>query len=619
MVVAGPNLISTMNPNHVSFEEVRKTIYEQIYDELERKDPDRLRFAPKGTARKVLSNHNLGLFFQSLMLPDKTLVEQFGFGVEQLVTRVKERRLRKFLAALLFASCGTAAARTFTSKLVAAEKWPVKDPNGRDVFRLPVERKWLEELFEAVEPTDLFFNRQACFCPVRIRKRENVFVQPDRERLPYLEEKPLARGSFGEVFVVKVARGHIYDPGTGVSNDKPEEVARKDYEISQDAEASEESDIINTILKESSLKCSNIIESYGSLQIGKSTYSLFMPLAQYDLRAYMKEHFPTKPQTPSERANIIRCAQGLAAGLDFLHNKLSTPESRMVCYHMDLKPSNVLVFYEGDESPSKPGRHIWKISDFGMARVKVLRQELDGQKEKLFKGWFQKRPQAPDSTPSATVNRRGEGTYLAPESRQYIPSMKTGSDVWSLGCILSVVFTYLERGNDGLEQYQELRAQGPDGCDRFFLPGASFRPPKLHPAVKNWHSYLIKKAHKRNAAEARIVKFVLRYLENRVLLVDQTKRADAGDVERKLRLAFYHYGTSGTDRATPEGASLRQRILSQLGSDSRSAKVSCFPLSTPCFSGFSFMYLFVFTYLLLPRFPVNASFLSSFQCTHTDF
>ena len=155
----------------------------------------------KGQPEKSSAAITSASSFEVWRFPIKTFVEPFGVDVEQLVDRVKESWLQKFLAALLFASCGTRAA-----KLVASGGWLVEGSDGRDVFRLPAERKRLDELFEAIEPTNLFFNRQAFFCPVSIHIQEKVFVQPDRERLPYLGKKPLIRGSFGEVSVAKAAR-----------------------------------------------------------------------------------------------------------------------------------------------------------------------------------------------------------------------------------------------------------------------------------------------------------------------------------------------------------------------------------------------------------------------------
>jgi serine/threonine protein kinase len=546
-------------------DELCRQIYEQIYRKLERADEDILRFATRGTARKVLQRDNfLPLFLSSLVLPESTAMDQFGLTEEIFCDRIDKRKLHDFLAILIFASCGIEAARAFTTKLVATKAWPVIDRKRNHISSLPASRIDLIELFSDVVAADKFFMTQALFCTVQIRKREEVRIQnPDGQRLPYLAEQPLAKGSFGKVFKVKIAKGHFYDPKTGLANPDPIEIARKDYLISKEFRVQGEREIMEKILTSTARTCENILENYGSLEIGPGTYCLFMPLAICDLSVYMLQHHTMRPITTAEKAKIILSAQGLAGGLNFLHREMKTSEMEdLVCYHMDLKPNNILLFRE---TINNEDRIIWKISDFGMARVKIRRRGQDGEREKDFNSWFLKRQKPPDPSPSHTWNQRGEGTYLAPESIASTRSMKAESDVWSLACVISVVFAYLDDGGKGVSDYLEERINyaSSAGLDRFFLRGTRFTPTKVHPVVKKWHERLIDRASGRDINEGSAVKFMLDYLEDRVFQIEPTKRHSAKEVQERLQRTFKMYQDMGrTDENPPRrGAQPPKRFM----------------------------------------------------------
>ncbi|EON97714.1 putative ankyrin repeat protein [Phaeoacremonium minimum UCRPA7] len=307
--------------------------------------------------------------------------------------------------------------------------------------RLPASREDLIDLFGNVVAADKFFSIQGCFCVIVLRKGEEVCISDaSTRRLPYLEEQPLNKGAYGKVSRVVVAKGHFFDPKPVTEgfeyNVRDLEMARKDYEINNKnfpRAGQEEREIMDKILGGSlrSGRCENIVDNWGSLEIAPDTYSLFMPKAICDLRAYMTEHHALPPATSGAKAEFIACAAGLASGLAFLHGGMKTQEFEdMVCYHMDLKPDNVLIFHEG-------GRYVWKLSDFGMARVKIRRRGPGGyERERDFNSWFRRRwhqQQPADPSLSATVNRRAEGTYQPPESVSQERKMTTKSDVWSLG------------------------------------------------------------------------------------------------------------------------------------------------------------------------------------------
>ncbi|KAH8697600.1 hypothetical protein BGW36DRAFT_169975 [Talaromyces proteolyticus] len=527
-------------------------IYGRLYSQLERRDEERYRFAPKGTVKGVLHPDILMRFFQSLLLPGQTAMDQFNLTENDLVVRVDERKLYDYLAILIFGACRIQAARTFTIALVAVHEWPVVSSRGEKFHYLPTDRKELLELFHDDVTVDKFCIAQPCFCPVVIRKRMEVSIKNlEAQRLPYLEEQLLSQGSFGTVYKVKIAKGHFYNPRDRTANLNHEELARKDYRISPEFRAQEEREIMEKILNSSSHKCRNILYNYGSLDISPTTYSLFMPLAICDLKAYMTEYHRTKPNTTMEKAKIIQSAKGLAGALNFLHNEMKTADmEELVCYHMDLKPSNILIFREESNNETN---YVWKLSDFGMARVKIRHRDHNSMKEKDFNSVFIPRPKPHEPSSSLTISRHGEGTYLAPESVSSRPSMNRESDVWSLGCVISVVFAYLEEGGDGVTRYQDARVNHPhaDGYDRFFLRNTNFTPLKVHPVISKWHSFLIERAEQRHPEEGAVVKFMLRYLESSVFEVKQTKRHGVKEVESMLLETYKKYNKLERDDPDP--------------------------------------------------------------------
>lgn len=213
---------------------------------------------------------------------------------------------------------------------------------------------------------------------------------PERERLPYLEETLKASGNFGTVYIVTIAKGHFRDPQTEAANQHPVTIARKDYLVAKKSAADLE--VMRHILS-ADRACKNIVDYYGSIAIGLTTYSLFMPKAVYDLKDYMMVMHRTNPNPILDKAEFIKSAHGLAGGLNFLHNEMASSQGgvKLVCYRMDLKPSNILIYLD---TSSDEIRYIWKISDFGMSRVKVRRQGEGSYSERNFNSWFLRRPKA---------------------------------------------------------------------------------------------------------------------------------------------------------------------------------------------------------------------------------
>lgn len=300
------------------------------------------------------------------------------------------------------------------------------------------------------------------------------------------------------------------------------------------------------------------MESLGSLEVG-STYSIFMPLAMCDLDQYM-ERYPEPSTQSAQKAALLQRAIGLAGAIVFLHEELESPHfERLSCFHMDLKPQNILVVID-----TASGQQLWKLSDFNMSRIKMGRRHEDQLSALTRAGTFDIdgffRRQISNNATSIndpTINRRGAGTYLAPEACIEGHLLQAESDIWSLGCVLTVVFTYLYGGDVKVKEFMDLRLEmSQDRSDRFCTTSRPApRSPddyRLNRGVKNWLREL---EDQQNRVEEDMMKVTMRFLENEVLVIDPSRRqrTKAQHIRRKLIEAFKVYQNLNVsdDRVAP--------------------------------------------------------------------
>lgn len=359
-----------------------------------------------------------------------------------------------------------------------------------------------------------------------------------------------------------------------MSNGEALPLARKDFELNAEDKAYEkERDVLREIVRNAK-KHTNIMKSLGSLEIG-STYSIFMPLADCDLKQHMERN-PSKPGSPAQKAEFVECAVGLAGAIVYLHEELESPlYEKLSCFHMDLKPQNILVVTDPRTKEQQ-----WKLSDFNMSRVKMKPKHNDEQLSlrrtltfgdnvydinKLFK-----RRNVDASDPSIadyTINRRGAGTYLSPESCVEDHPVQAESDIWSLGCVISVIFSYLYGGQAAVEDFAKLRLE--QGMDRFFTFSAGNDTQRLtnaqiSDAVKRWHKQLRLKTRQESAMEGAIFEDMLKFLARKVLIIDpkQRRHTKAEEVRVHLIEAFKGFrGMASITPVSPKNAKFRFRLL----------------------------------------------------------
>ncbi|KAL9616722.1 MAG: hypothetical protein Q9160_008443 [Pyrenula sp. 1 TL-2023] len=556
------------------FRDLKVEIYKELLTlRLGESDPGKY-FFPNGTGRKVLQHHVPKIFdcLSKIGLTDPKL------SASLFAERIEERDLYTFMASMVYANLDKKAWRMFVEKLV------ISNSRSTPSAALPLSIEEARHFF-GPEAADRFFQLQLQFCAVVLEEKQLLKRDPS-SRLPFTSEEDIGGGSFGRVVKVKIAPHHFRSRWT--TNGEGLEVARKDYllEDFDPRHHQNELEVLRTFVQNDT-KCEYIMENLASLQMGQK-YHLFMELAQCDLYQYMTD--PNRPNPPSGiegKRVIVQRAAGIARALQFLHEELRSDESgHVVCLHMDLKPQNVLVVRGRD------GEERWKLSDFNISRVKPTVKISTGQNnsEQARRDWFDfnslfKRNHGPSSTASRaddTYSPRTRGTYLAPEALNSPSKVSFESDVWSLGCVLSVIFSYMQNGKWGVEVFEERRKQGEgdDKNDYFHSRANHGKALRLNPQVKSWFDDLQKEARRRDPREGELVANVLNYLARSVLIVDREKRrsVSARDIHKNLLDAIARNRTQRSDyplrEETHRGRNQRSRDVQSAPSPAESSPVA---------------------------------------------
>lgn len=174
-----------------------------------------------------------------------------------------------------------------------------------------------------------------------------------------------------------------------------------------------------------------------------------------------------------------------------------------------------------------------------MSRIVKTRPQNSNSKEGFFSKWLA-------AYSGTEPHSRSADTYLAPESQTDGDHLNEASDVWSLGCVLSVVFTFIECGQQGVEEYGDnrLRTKNAGNRDTFYLHPPGSGNFTIHPAVNDWHNQLVKWAKEdkdRDPREAEILNTMLKYLQSKALNIEAKRRCTAEEVRKQLQIALGQY------------------------------------------------------------------------------
>lgn len=185
----------------------------------------------------------------------------------------------------------------------------------------------------------------------------------------------------------------------------------------------------------------NIIEVFSSYAYQKKLNLVFPRARGGTLKDFLSG---PRPQSFISDASILVALAGLCSAVYAVHQFVSSSHKlELIGCHHDLKPANVLV--EGST---------FVLADFGLSRFKDA-SELS-------------------ATPSRTVHPYYTPPECCLDDGLEKPVIHRSSDIWSLGCIIAEVVTYMLGGAKAVEEFKRQRAfeEGPIVRSRFHRGGA---------------------------------------------------------------------------------------------------------------------------------------------------
>lgn len=244
-------------------------------------------------------------------------------------------------------------------------------------------------------------------------------------------------------------------------------------------------------------------ESLGQQLEYQDVHNLLFPLADETLSKLFEDGRQDilHRYFPSDDA-LYQQLWGLSSALESLHNYFSSENDlRLIGCHFDLAPRNILIH-----------KSRLLLADFGLSR---LRHQESG---------------------STTPFKAGKDDYLAPECEPVEDQRFTKgfygrpSDIWSFGCILAEIVTFMHEGAVGIQSFKKMRKDHPvPGWNsyQFHLGG------KVSTKVEKWLDNL-------EAGVSTTQKSILE-LVRLTLNVDPKQRPQASSITTELFLIAQKY------------------------------------------------------------------------------
>lgn len=407
---------------------------------------------------------------------------------------LQERNVEPYRRAEAVQSVLCGGSRTFGILCIISREIRVVEFVRQDGFlrtnldsRLPYEEHELKRII----PDDYreFYDTQWAFSAPIFGSNLQHRILHDKCILPFQEIEEKGEGGFGVVSKVSLPGKHqaIW------SSDKEKVIIiRKEIKtinVTKD-ESNHEQHILSLLQL---LSHSNIVQFHTAFSIGGRS-SLLFEIADYDLATFFQKDRPLQFTDDI----LLHQLFGLASGIEQIHNYFSEEYNlRMIGCHYDLTPKNILI---------KEDRLL--LSDFGLSRLK------------------------PEAKGSDSIFKGGIGDYLAPECQNLEGDfvkhrIRRPSDIWSFGCILAEIATFLVLGPSGVEQFATKREIKFGGFLTLHTFHQGDRP---HEKVLDWLNDLL-----RSATASDYMKELLNLVQD-MIEFEVGKRPDARKVTARLFL-----------------------------------------------------------------------------------
>ncbi|KAL8995133.1 MAG: hypothetical protein Q9169_005076 [Polycauliona sp. 2 TL-2023] len=292
----------------------------------------------------------------------------------------------------------------------------------------------LERILPPADAAD-FFEKQWEFTAPIFKRRAGHRCLHERTIFPFLASSNQGEGNFGYIYKIGVHPRHNLAENTVLSErvlsrrinnsqQQHETVIRKELKIKHPGETVDFKRECRVLSYLNCLEHPNIVELLGSYT-HQGVHNLIFPLAEYDLHRLLLGE--TTPSFDSELEYLFALC-GLASALEKLHGFCSEElEITLIGCHHDLRPHNILV----------ENRKLL-LADFGLSNLKDV------------------------SEGSKSMWKQGDSRYLAPEcedvDRNFMPGIVgRKSDLWSFGCVLAELITYMMHGPSGVKSFEERR------------------------------------------------------------------------------------------------------------------------------------------------------------------
>ncbi|KAK3995167.1 hypothetical protein QBC44DRAFT_389886 [Cladorrhinum sp. PSN332] len=324
--------------------------------------------------------------------------------------------------------------------------------------RLPIRAKEELQPIASELDTDAFIKMQWQFVPWSFKEDALHVILPDETIIPFLHTKFIAKGDGGSISEVVLPNSlqSIWAPSDKEAGSVT--VVRK---VINPTKSGRGTKVFNNERECLELyrtrEPQNILSLLASYTIG-GEHAMLFPFFPMDLETFLASE--TRFGCFGDDSTFIAAIAALASALRTVHEANQrckfTPTLRtQYGYHHDIRPANILV---------TPTTFIF--ADFGLSR------------------------HTPPGEEPSRVFIKNIGHYLAPESMdQKMNPQQVGRacDVWALGCLVSELATYLERGPAGVKQFRAQR-MSPNYYsiplqNGYFFDGA---PPVLRRQVSEW-------------------------------------------------------------------------------------------------------------------------------------